>query len=68
MVGEINKLNNPSAMYVYMYHNASKFFKPENYPNVVVTLARYQEMDVSVRDKNLNLAACLTELMGAIKI
>lgn len=67
MIREINKLNNPSSMYVYLYHNASKYFKPENYPNVVVILAKYQEMDISVRDKNLNLAACLTELINLIK-
>lgn len=50
-------------MYTYLYNNAAKYFKPEVYPNVVLTIAKYQHMSDSVRDKNLNLAACLTELM-----
>lgn len=63
MVIEVNKLNAPDNMYSFLYHNAGKYFKPEAYPQVVITIAKYQEMSTSVRDKNLNLAACLTELM-----
>lgn len=63
MVVEVNKLNAPDNMYSFLYNNAGKYFKPEAYPQVVITIAKYQEMATSVRDKNLNLAACLTELM-----
>ncbi|QAU04480.1 putative sliding clamp loader [Vibrio phage Va1] len=63
MVIEVNKLNAPDNMYSFLYNNAGKYFKPEAYPQVVITIAKYQEMSTSVRDKNLNLAACLTELM-----
>lgn len=63
MVVEVNKLNAPDNMYSFLYNNAGKYFKPEAYPQVVITIAKYQEMSTSVRDKNLNLAACLTELM-----
>lgn len=63
MITEVNKLNGPDNMYSFLYNNAGKYFKPENYPNVVLVIAKYQHMSDSVRDKNLNLAACLTELM-----
>lgn len=64
MIAEVNKLNAPDNMYTYLYKNASKYFQPANYPKVIVTIAKYQHMSSSVRDKNLNLAACLTELVG----
>lgn len=63
LISSINNLNAPDNMYSFLYTNASKYFKPEHYPNVVITIAKYQHMSDSVRDKNLNLAACLTELM-----
>lgn len=63
MITEINKLNSPDNMYTYLYHNSGKYFSPEKYPNLVITIAKYQHMSDSVRDKHLNLAACLTELM-----
>ena len=63
MITEINKLNSPDNMFSFLYKNAGKYFKPESYPNVVLIIAKYQHMSDSVRDKNLNLAAALTELM-----
>jgi len=67
MITEVNKLNAPSNMYSFLYKNASKYFKPESYPQVVITTAKYQHMAESVRDANLNLSACLTELMSLRK-
>lgn len=63
LITEINKLNSPDNFYTFLYNSAGKYFKPENYPNVVLIIAKYQHMSDSVRDKNLNLAACLTELL-----
>ena len=63
MITEINKLNAPEAMFTFLYSNAGKYFKPEVYPQVVITIAKYQHMSDSVRDKHLNCAAALTELM-----
>ena len=59
----VNKLNGPDNMYSFLYNNASKYFAENVYPNVVLTIAKYQHMSDSARDKNLNLAAALTELM-----
>ena len=67
MISSVNRLNSPSSMYSYLYKNASKYFKPETYPQVIITIAKYQDMDSNVRDKNLNLSACLTEIMNYTK-
>lgn len=64
MITEVNKLNAPDNIFSYLYGNASKYYKPEQYPNVVLIIAKYQHMASQVRDKNLNASACLTELMN----
>lgn len=64
MIKEVNELSSPDNMYTYMYKNASKYFLPANYPKVIVTIAKYQSMNYAVRDKHLNLCACLTELVS----
>jgi DNA polymerase III delta prime subunit len=64
MITEVNKLNAPENMYTFLYKNASKYFSQSAYPKVIVTIAKYQHMSSTVRDRNLNLAACLTELVG----
>lgn len=63
MITKVNALNAPDNMYSYLYTNAGKFFSSDKYPPVVLTIAKYQHMSEGVRDKNLNLAACLTELI-----
>jgi len=63
LVLSVNELNAPDNMYSFLYKNAGKYFSESNCPNVVVTIAKYQAWSDGVRDKNLNLAACLTELL-----
>lgn len=63
MIQAVNKLNAPDNMFSFLYKNADKYFKTERYPNLVISVAKYQHMADSVRDKHLNLAACLTEVM-----
>jgi len=63
LIQQVNRLNAPDNMFTFLYKNANTFFKPEVYPNVIVIVAKYQAMADGVRDKQLNLAACLTELM-----
>jgi DNA polymerase III delta prime subunit len=64
MIAEVNKLNAPDNMYSFLYKNAAKYFSPGNYPKVIVTIAKYQHMSGTVRDKQLNLCACLTEIVS----
>jgi hypothetical protein len=37
---------------------------PDSIPNIVVILANYQYKDAFVADHELNLVACITELMA----
>lgn len=67
MITATNSLNAPTGFYTFLYKNASRYVAPEKYPNLVLIIAKYQHMDDSVRDKNLNLAACLTEIMSLMK-
>lgn len=67
MVSKVNSITSPEGIYSYLYHNIDKYFDTAKIPNVVVILAKYQEMNASARDKNLNTCACLTELMSLIK-
>lgn len=62
MIQKVNKLNSPDNLFTFVYKNASKYFSDQHYPNVIVTVAKYQHMAATVRDKHLNAAACLTEL------
>lgn len=63
LITAVNQLNSPDSLYSYLYKNLERYFKPNSFPNAIITLAKYQEMSASVRDKNLNLSACLSELM-----
>ena len=64
MISAVNKLSSPDSMYSFLYKNFTKYFKSESYPQVIVNIAKYQDMSSNVRDKNLNLSACLTEIMN----
>jgi DNA polymerase III delta prime subunit len=61
MIESVNELNAPDNMYSFLYNNVDKYFKV--IPQAIVVIAKYQHMSASARDKNLNLAACLTELI-----
>ena len=41
-----------------------EWMKPETIPTVVVTLAEYQYKACFVADQEINIVACLTELMA----
>lgn len=45
------------------YDHASNLFTASSIPLVVVTLAKYQQFATEVADQEINLAACLAELM-----
>ena len=63
MIEKVNLLNAPDSMYSYLYKNMSMF---KNQPNALILIAKYQHMSESVRDKNLNLSACLSEIQNFI--
>ena len=55
---------NVSELYKSFYEHGNSYFIPSSLPLVVVTLAKYQFQDAFVADKEINLAACLIEIMS----
>ena len=56
----------PIALYRKIYDNMSEYIVPQSIPSVVLILAGYQYKDSFVADHELNLVACLTEIMMEI--
>lgn len=46
-----------------IYDNASSFMQPQSIPAAVVILGKYQYHSAFVADQEINLCACLTEMM-----
>jgi DNA polymerase III delta prime subunit len=59
----LNIDNDPVQLYRNLYDNASTYVSPRSIPQLVVTLADYQYKSAFVADQEINLVACLTELM-----
>lgn len=57
-----------SRIFRSIYDNLCVYLKPESVPMAVVTLAKYQYQSAFVADQELNLVACLTELMVECEI
>lgn len=52
-----------SVLFRAIYDSASTYVEKSSVPALVLVLARYQYQDAFVADKELNLMACITELM-----
>lgn len=52
-----------STIFRKIYDSCHEFVKPSSIPQVIVILAKYQYQAAFVADQELNLVACLTELM-----
>lgn len=63
LVQKVNTLNNPDSMYEYLYSNIDMF---SNQANAIIQIADYQYKSEQVRDKNLNLSACLVQLSNCL--
>ena len=53
----------PARIYRKIYDSLYEYFKPESIPQAVVILAKYQYQAAFVADQEINLVACLTEIM-----
>jgi len=62
MYTQVNNINNPDNMYTFLYNNLFDYF-PKNAATAVIAISKYQHMSDTVRDKQLNLAGLLAELM-----
>ena len=56
-----------SVIFRKLYDGGSEFLEPMSIPQMVLILADYQYKAAFVADKELNIVACLTELMGVLK-
>ena len=68
MIFRTNEISAPSSFYSWIYKNLNNFYEKEMIPKSIIVLAKYQDMDSRAVDKNLNLAACCTELMMQCKV
>lgn len=64
----VNSDVDTSRIYRNIYDGLTEFLKSDSIPAAVVTLARYQYQAAFVADQELNLVACLTELMVECEI
>jgi DNA polymerase III delta prime subunit len=58
----------PACIFRDVYDNMQDFVVPESIPQLVLILADYQYKNAFVADHELNLVACLTEVMANVEI
>ena len=59
----VNSDVDPSKIYRRIYDSLYQVMKPNSIPAAVVILARYMYQAAFVNDQEVNLVACLTEIM-----
>ena len=59
--------NDPTRLFRQLYDNLYNYVDAGSIPHVVVILGEYQYKSAFVADQEINLMACLTEIMGAAK-
>lgn len=57
----------PAAIYRKIYNSLYEIMDKSTIPNAVIILAKYQYQAAFVADQELNLTACLTEMMAECK-
>ena len=63
----VNNLDaDPVTVFRKMYDHMSTYVDPKSIPQLVLILADYQYKDSFVADHELNLVACLTEIMAGV--
>ena len=64
----VDSLDNDSdKLFRNIYDNLYEFIDPSSIPHVVVVLGEYQYKAAFVADLEINMMACLTEIMGRVK-
>ena len=57
----------PAGLYKELYQNFYGALQPQSIPPMIILLAEYQYKNAFVADPELNMVACLTEIMGECK-
>ena len=64
----VDSLDNDSdKLFRSLYDNLYEYIDPTSIPHVVVVLGEYQYKAAFVADLEINMMACLTEIMGRVK-
>ena len=56
-----------TAIFRGLYDNMNQSVKPQSIPQLVLILADYQYKDAFVADHELNMVACMTEIMSSVE-
>ena len=56
--------NDPDTLFRAVYDNLYNHLDPSTIPHVVVILGEYQYKNAFVADAEINMVACLTEIMA----
>ena len=59
----MNLDNDPTKIYRKLYDSLAEHLKPNSIPQLVLHLAKYQYQAAFVADHEINMTACLTEIM-----
>lgn len=59
-----NPDSDPQGMFRYFYDNLSVYFEPKSIPNIILILAQYQHYSSTIVDQEINMMACLIEVVG----
>ena len=62
-----NMDSEPAALFRKIYDNMNDYIDPQSIPQTVLILADYQYKNSFVADHELNLVACLTDIMAGVK-
>ena len=57
----------PAALFRKIYDNMYDYVEPQSIPQLVLILADYQYKNSFVADHELNMVACLTEIMAGVQ-
>jgi len=63
---EISNID-PDSFYRSFYEDIKKYIDPSSIPDVIATLAEYAHTDTQTIDREINLAACVFDLMRKTK-
>ena len=64
----VNNLDNdPVKIFRKIYDSLNTTLQPETIPHAIIIIADYQYKSAFVADQEINLVACLTELMSQVK-
>jgi len=56
----------PASLFRKLYDNMNEYVEPQSIPQLVLILADYQYKNSFVADHELNMVACLTEVMAGV--